>query len=256
MFMQKRTEGDDNQEIVSTGSKVGVGKGKRILGFAQTVLDDQSVSTVPIGRKSKKKRRGQKKKKETDGDGESESEDEEEEEVEVFSELYNDKLFKFSITKHVEQNRDLYFVKLVAGGLGKQFFELIEVTKQNKQYDSVGNNLIRSNYKYSDTLLTAWARAIETVKSMIYPQLLNTPEWGNSETLHKNCIEDDTFIVALADFVAYLMAKRSKGLIVRGQTRFELAETSSTEDELLIALMRPLHFKFSVLRDDLRKEYF
>jgi hypothetical protein len=172
--------------------------------------------------------------------------------LKVDPEYYDDKSFKYAIKKHVEENRDLYFVKLVAGGLGKKFLEIIEVI-DDTEHGTATQKFIKSTYKYSDALLTAWAKAMEMVKTMIDPW---ANRWASSEDLHRDLIKDDTFVVALADYVAHKMLTRSRGAIIRGRTRYELTRDSAQEDALLVALMRPLHYKFGILERELAQEYF
>lgn len=168
----------------------------------------------------------------------------------VDPEYYDNKSYTYVRSKQTDK-RDLYFVKLVAGALGKRFLDMVEIIDTGKD---VATAVIESTYKYNDILLKAWSGAMEMVKRMIEPSALS--RWRTSEECYAELTKDDTFVDALAEYVAYKISNRNRGAIVRGKTRYEFANDDRAEDTLLIAIMRPLHYTFGVLEQELVADYF
>lgn len=171
----------------------------------------------------------------------------------VDPEYYDNKSYRYNLSKQTEQSRDLYFIKLVAGGLGKKFLELVEVI-DTTELGPEESRFISSTYKYNDMLLKAWASAMELVKSMMGPGC--DTGFKTTESLYEHLIENDSFVVALADYVAYKISTRNRGAIIRGRTRYEIERDASVEDKYLLALMKPLHYCFGLLDKDLVADYF
>lgn len=168
----------------------------------------------------------------------------------VDPEYYDNKSYTYVRSKQTDK-RDLYFVKLVAGALGKRFLDMVEIIDTGE--DAV-TAAIESTYKYNDILLKAWSGAMEMVKRMIEPSALS--RWKTSEECYAELTKDDTFVDALAEYVAYKISNRNRGAIVRGKTRYEFANDDRAEDTLLIAIMRPLHYTFRILEQELVDDYF
>lgn len=168
----------------------------------------------------------------------------------VDPEYYDNKSYTYVRSKQTDK-RDLYFVKLVAGALGKRFLDMVEIIDTG---EDAATAVIESTYKYNDILLKAWSGAMEMVKRMIEPSSLG--RWRTSEECYAELTKDDTFTDALAEYVAYKISNRNRGAIVRGKTRYEFANDDRAEDTLLIAIMRPLHFTFRILEQELVDDYF
>jgi hypothetical protein len=168
----------------------------------------------------------------------------------VDPEYYDNKSYTYVRSKQTDK-RDLYFVKLVAGALGKRFLDMVEIIDTG---EDAATAVIQSTYKYNDVLLKAWSGAMEMVKRMIEPSSLG--RWRTSEECYAELAKDDTFIDALAEYVAYKISNRNRGAIVRGKTRYEFANDDRVEDILLIAIMRPLHYTYGILEQELVDDYF
>ncbi len=173
---------------------------------------------------------------------------------EVDQEYYDVGSFKFQLSTNEENSRDIYFIRMVAGGLNKKFLELVEVIDESvepAEYRKNNKVMILSIYKYSDVLLKAWSGAMEMVKKMI-----NGGDSKNTSELYQRLIENDTFLDALADYVVYKIANRNRGAIVTGKTKYNYAHDEHNEDYYLEQIMRPLHYTFGILKADLVEDYF
>jgi hypothetical protein len=173
----------------------------------------------------------------------------------------DDKKIRYQITKYIDDNRDLYFIKLVSGALKRQSFQsLIHVEKEeNVAGDSVSNLVnfdVKIKYTYSVQLLHAWATGLEKVKKMIDPVAMDRDRvWMTSEVLHKRIIEKDGICTAFARYVAYIMMTETNNLVPRNKTRYVLDDQAKIEDERIISLMRGVRDDLHVLRPDLASTY-
>lgn len=157
---------------------------------------------------------------------------------------------KYKVTKHVEHNRDLYFVRLVAGSLKRSFESMINV---EQRYDTGTTNLngkvvINVKYFYNNELLHGWATIIEKVKKMITTY---THGWDTSENIHQKLIDRDTTCVAFARYVAFVIMTESNTLIPRNRTRYSIDNDAQLEDQLVVNLMKSLDSEYNVLKEEL-----
>jgi hypothetical protein len=168
------------------------------------------------------------------------------------------KKVKYLISKYIDENRDLYFVKLVSGALKRRTFEsLIDVEDESTFSGFVGKaSNVRIKYTYCVELLHAWATAIEKVKKMIEPSVIMTDRsWTDSQTLHERIIEKDGVLIAFARYVAFIMMTESNNLIPRNRTRYVMSDQDRIEDTRVLDLMRGVKQDLGVLRSDLEKIY-
>lgn len=179
---------------------------------------------------------------------------------EVDQEYYDVGRYRFRMSNNAESSRDIYFIRMVAGGLNKKFLELVEIINEydDKESKPIGTNddgshifPLLSTYKYSDLLLKAWSGAMEMVKLMI-----DGGESSDTMALYIRLIENDTFLDALADYVVYKIANRNRGALVTGKTKYNYANDEHQEDVYLEQMMRPLYYTFRILKADLVEDYF
>lgn len=157
---------------------------------------------------------------------------------------------KYRVSKHVEHNRDLYFVRLVAGSLKRSFESMIVVEqKSNSPFPNLNGKItVDIKYFYNNELLHAWASIVEKVKLMIYT---NTIGWASTVEVHDNLINRDTTCVAFARYVAFVIMTESNNLIPRNRTRYVIDSDGQIEDKLVIDLMRAIHTEYGVLKQEL-----
>lgn len=172
---------------------------------------------------------------------------------------------KYHISKYTEQNRDIYFIKLVAGSLKRPFESLINIEdKREATRDMFGTVLtgqpppkldervvINIKYIYGNELLFAWSTIIEKVKLMLSPYDSKISQWRTTEDVHLKLIENDTTCVSFSRYVAFIIMKESNNLIPRNRTRYVIDQDGVMEDRLAVDLMRAIHTEYSMLRDDL-----
>ena len=173
------------------------------------------------------------------------------------------KKMRYNISKHIDDNRDLYFVKLVAGALKRRHFQtLIEVEEEHERPphpamlpgSSIMNVYVK--YSYSFELLHAWTTIIEKVKKMIDPSVtMSNPLWRNSEDIHKQIIENDTAVTAFARYVAFIMVSETNNFIPRNRTRYVLEMDQQQEGNRVLDVMRALHTEFNVLNRQIGEKY-
>lgn len=178
----------------------------------------------------------------------------------VDQEYYDVGKYRFRMSNNPESTRDMYFIRMVAGGLNKKFLELVEIINEypDTKSKAIGTNddgssiyPLLSTYKYSDLLLKAWSGAMEMVKRMI-----DGGESGDTMALYLHLIENDTFLDALADYVVHKIANRNRGALVTGKTKYNYANDEHQEDVYLEQMMRPLYYSFGILKADLVEDYF
>ena len=157
------------------------------------------------------------------------------------------KKVKYKLERHIDLNRDLYFIKLVAGALKRKFTSLI-VAEDEKitPFDNTAN----IKYTYTDDLLQAWATVLEKVKDMIPTFIIMSDRsWEDSIRLHERIIEKDTLIVAFARYVSFIMNTESNNLVPRNRTRYVLDDIYTKEDERAVELMRAVKKDFGFLHE-------
>lgn len=171
------------------------------------------------------------------------------------------KKMMYHVTKHIDGNRDLYFVKLVAGALKRRHFQtLIEVEEEHERpphplaSSSTLNVYVKYGYAYE--LLHAWTTVIEKIKRMLNPSvLLSNPNWSSSEKIHTRMIENDTAVTAFARYVAYVMMSETNNFIPRNRTRYVLEMDQQVEGQRVYDVMRALHSEFHVLNPQIAEKY-
>jgi hypothetical protein len=165
-----------------------------------------------------------------------------------------DTRYRYHVTKHIDDNRDLYFIKLVAGAMKRRSFQsLIEVEdKVDGGPTSASYMNVRVKYSYNNELLYAWTTVIEKIKKMI-----NTPDsaWKTSESIHERMIENDTAVVAMARYVAFIMMTETNNFIPRNRTRYVLDTEQKIEGDRILDLMRALNSQFNILKPALVTRY-
>lgn len=171
------------------------------------------------------------------------------------------KRMKYHVSKHIDSNRDLYFVKLVAGALKRRNFQsLIEVEEERERprnplsLSSAMDVFVK--YSYSYELLHAWTTVIEKVKKMLDPSvLLTNSNWSSSEQIHTRLIENDTAVTAFARYVAFVMLSETNNFIPRNRTRYVLEMDQQIEGQRVFDVMRALHTEFHVLNTAIAEKY-
>jgi hypothetical protein len=166
------------------------------------------------------------------------------------------KAYRFHISKHIDDNRDLYFIKLVAGALKRRSFQsLIEVEEIKEGHPTpVSYMTVRVKYSYNNELLYAWSTSIEKVKNMIEKSKVGL-KWNTSDSIHEAIINNDTAVSAFARYVAFIIMTETNNFIPMNRTRYVLTMTQQLEGERVLNLMRALHSEFKILRSDLIKRY-
>jgi hypothetical protein len=161
-----------------------------------------------------------------------------------------------AVEKHTDENRDLYFVKLVAGALKRRNFQsLIEVEgeEENDRLPKARNSRLKLHkvkYTYSNDLLYAWTTVIEKIKLMIEPTVLMTnPNWSTTEKIHNKMIENDTAVTAFSRYVAFVLMSETNNFIPRNRTRFTLEMDERNEGYLILDVMRALFSQFDILKE-------
>jgi hypothetical protein len=154
---------------------------------------------------------------------------------------------KYRVSKHVEHNRDLYFVRLVAGSLKRSFESMINVEQRNDTGTTNlnGKVVINIKYFYNNELLHAWASIVEKVKLMIGTF---SSDWGTTVGIHEKLIDRDTTCVAFARYVAFVIMTESNSLIPRNRTRYVIDNDGQIEDKLVVDLMRAIHNEYGILK--------
>jgi len=149
----------------------------------------------------------------------------------------------------IDKDRNLYFVKLVAGRARKRFETLIRVTSEGTKPS--GRGVI--NFVYGEELLSAWAETIQKLRAMAAEQ----DPWtrASAEEIHEQVLATDTVLIPFAHVVAFSMTRAAQGTIVRGKTRFELADSSATDDQLILALMHAVSKSRGAVRRDLQDRF-
>lgn len=154
----------------------------------------------------------------------------------------HNKIIKYQILKHVETNRDLYFVKLVAGSLKRPLDTIIVVEDEKVQRVEDEKVVVKLRYVYGNELLHGWSTIIEKVKQMI--DNYGVFDWKNTESVHSKIIENDTTCIAFARYVGFIISKEQNGLIPRNKTRYVIDADGSFEDRLAVDLMRAINTEY------------
>jgi hypothetical protein len=209
------------------------------------------------------------------------------------AEFYDVGTHVFKRSNNAESTRDMYFIRMVAGGLGKKFMELIEVinsysdsaieaqlqARENQYLQQINSDKTVSlqDYKvYSNKIdaarLERQAKTNNTTTSKYKYSDLLLKAWSgamemvklmivggesqDTDKLYVRLIENDTFLNALADYVVYKISTRNRGALITGKTKYNYANEESQEDVYLEQIMRPLHHNFGILKPDLVEDYF
>lgn len=168
----------------------------------------------------------------------------------------DDKKVRYQISKHVDTNRDLYFVKVVSGALKRKSFHSLIVVESENATPRDPTFDVKIKYTYTDQLLFAWAAAIEKVKNMISRNVLMTDRtWASTESIHRRLINNDTTLVVFARYVAFILMTETNNLVPRNKTRFVISDEQKIADERVLSVMRALHDEYNVLREDLASAY-
>ena len=175
----------------------------------------------------------------------------------------DEKKIKYEIVKHVDKNRDLYFVKLVSGALKrKSFHSLINVEQEIERDNSVtilgavDNFDVKIKYSYNEQLLHAWATVLGKVIDMIDPAVkLSDSGWSKSKIVYERIMKNDMTLLAFARYVAFIMMSESNNMIPRNKTRYVIDDQSKIEDERVLSLMRALKNEMGILDPTLASFY-
>lgn len=164
------------------------------------------------------------------------------------------KKLKYFVSKHIEQNRDLYFVRLVAGALKRPFESIINVEDQQERgADLEGKVTVNVKYSYSNELLYAWSTILEKVKLMI--NNYGDSGWSSTEEIHYKMVSRDMTCVAFARYVAFIITKELNNLIPRNRTRYVIDDDGSMEDQLTVDLMNSLNVEYDNLKYELANRF-
>lgn len=144
------------------------------------------------------------------------------------------------VKKYVfDDDRELYFLNLVAGYLARDYKALIHVTPAREPARA-------SKYRYREELLFAWARGLEFVKGLCTLSFID-----ESERMHKKLIANDATCVAFANYVGLLIRQETLNLVPRHQTRYMIDVMVQSVQDAEFTLMRALRDALGVLRPDL-----
>lgn len=168
---------------------------------------------------------------------------------------------KYVITKHIDDNRDLYFIKLVSGALKRKSFHSLIKVEEEEINDSNRNVFmndfdVKIKYSYNEQLLYAWATVLDKIKDMIDPSIkLMDRTWDDSRVLYERILKNDSVLLAFARYVAFIMMSESNNMIPRNKTRYVIDDQSRIEDERVLALMRALKNGMQILDPKLAELY-
>lgn len=164
---------------------------------------------------------------------------------------------------NMDGDRNVYFIKLVAGYLGSNHRDLIVVENKFRN-QAVNQGTLQVEYRFNDVLLAAWADALEELKMMIRDNEREMQvEFQVNDSLYTELVlMNESLLIAFAKYVAFLIGKGKSKLIMKYNTQFELGSNEETEERLLKNIMRQLHesyifgVKRSILKQFLIDEYF
>lgn len=169
----------------------------------------------------------------------------------------------FTKNGSMDGDRNVYFIKLVAGYLGSNHMDLIVVESKIRD-QRVYQGTLQIEFRFNDVVLAAWADALEELKLMIHDDVREMQvEFQLNDTLYSELVlTNESLLVAFAKYVAFLIGKGRSKLIMKYNTQFELGSNEETEERLLKNMMRQLHesyifgVKRSILKQFLIDEYF
>lgn len=189
----------------------------------------------------------------------------------------NTSIVNYHIENYTEQNKDLYFIKIVAGALKKKFTDLIVIENKERlnnredrpSYDSAEDSddpddikrrppyyELDIAYRQQDDLQSAWAQALEHMKLMLGNNRCNN-KYSSSVNFHQFVVlKHESLLVAVALYVAYLMTGTSKWLVMKYNTEKELIDQQQTKKKLYLDVMRELHRATGDVRKDLIDKWF
>lgn len=167
-----------------------------------------------------------------------------------------DKRYRYHISKHIDSNRDLYFIKLVAGALKRRSFQTLIEVEEKEDRQALSYIDVSVKYSYNNELLYAWSTAIEKVKKMIEESVRKSnTRWQTSESIHEELINNDTAVLSLARYAAFILMTETNNFIPRNRTGNVLRNEQKIEGERVLDMMKALHNEFGVLRADLVQRY-
>jgi len=149
---------------------------------------------------------------------------------------------KYQVSKHVETNRDLYFIKMVAGFGKKSFVSLINAKKQEDVYSAINGAIIRGiQYTYTDELLASRNIIIEKIKTM------TNDTWNDTDDIHEKMITNDSTCVSYSRYVAFNMMTEANSLIPINKTRYNINYNAEKENTIVLELMSAIHSQYGTL---------
>lgn len=164
---------------------------------------------------------------------------------------------KYQVLKHVETDRNLYFVRLVAGYLKRTVDSMIEIEDRNAEAGSMFKSkiVVKIKYTFNNELLHSWATVVEKIKLMLKEEY-RMDTWRDAEEVNRYMIAHDSTCVAFARYVAFFIMTESNNLIPRGRTRYMMNNDAQTEDRLVVDLMRALYIEYpEEIRRDIVQNY-
>lgn len=174
----------------------------------------------------------------------------------------DNKKINYVITKHIDTNRDLYFIKLVSGALKRKSFHSLIIVEEEKQRDNsvtvlgMDNFDVKIKYTYNEQLLHAWATVLGKVMDMIDPAIkMSDKGWTDSKILYERLMKNDMVLLAFARYVAFIMMSESNNMVPRNKTRYVIDDQSKIEDERVLSLMRALKNEMGILDPNLASFY-
>lgn len=178
--------------------------------------------------------------------------------------IVDESKIRYIVTMAVEENKDLYFIKLVSGALKrKSFHSLIHIQQKteppNTNINSTFNRDASSTkivYTYNEQLLYAWATVLDKIKDMIDPAVkISNRNWQENDYLYGKIKENDTCLLAFARYVAFIIMTESNNMVPRNKTRYVLDDMGRIEDERVLAIMRALKYNLGILNPRLAELY-
>jgi len=168
----------------------------------------------------------------------------------------NTSIVRYHVDKFVEKNQDLYFIKIVAGALKKNFTDLIVIESKTAEEDERSQYDLQIVYRKQDDLQSAWAQAIEHLKLMLGDNRCSRIYASADSFYLRVILKHESLMVAMAIYVAFLMTGTSKWLVMKYNTAQEIINQNETKRKLYLDVMRELHRATGHVRPDLVKKWF
>jgi hypothetical protein len=173
--------------------------------------------------------------------------------LEPFATSTPEKKIRYQIDKHSDTNRDILFIKMVAGALNRKSFQTLMVVESESVTPTDPSFDVRIKYTYNEQLLVARSVSLGVIKDMLKVGLDGS--WRSSDSLHERLINNDTAISVYSRHVAHVIASEVGSLIPRTKTKFMIMDEMRISDERVLSLMRVMHSEFNVLEPSLAKLY-